>query len=330
MTYGQPVHKVRRWSPRSSQPVAREFTVAPAALDAGRPATFTFRVDGPMRTVRVRIELTRAGVAGAVKRLRLGYRRTGVRHTYVWTPAAGELPAGEYAVTLQAFDDAGHGLRRTARASGRSRLTVQVAPPPVAPAPGVFPIQGAYDFGGEDGALRRPARRPHPPRSGRHRRRGDAGRRAGRVHRLLGRGPARWRRPLRRAARRRRDRLRLHAPRQGLRHGRRRERCWRPVSSSRRSARRAPHRARTCTSRSGRRAGTRPRNRSRSTPSRSSWRGRGRASLFALGEIAQLVEHTTENRGVPGSSPGLAIARNARWLLYCVIFGGLAGVVHLA
>ena len=24
------------------------------------------------------------------------------------------------------------------------------------------------------------------------------------------------------------------------------------------------------------------------------------------GEIAQLVEHTTENRGVPGSSPGLA------------------------
>ena len=29
----------------------------------------------------------------------------------------------------------------------------------------------------------------------------------------------------------------------------------------------------------------------------------------ADGEIAQLVEHTTENRGVPGSSPGLAIAR---------------------
>ena len=27
------------------------------------------------------------------------------------------------------------------------------------------------------------------------------------------------------------------------------------------------------------------------------------------GEIAQLVEHTTENRGVPGSSPGLAIPR---------------------
>ena len=33
---------------------------------------------------------------------------------------------------------------------------------------------------------------------------------------------------------------------------------------------------------------------------------RRRASLGAHGEIAQLVEHTTENRGVPGSSPGLA------------------------
>ena len=37
-------------------------------------------------------------------------------------------------------------------------------------------------------------------------------------------------------------------------------------------------------------------------------RGHRRASLGAHGEIAQLVEHTTENRGVPGSSPGLAIS----------------------
>src|SRR5436190_16916290 len=37
------------------------------------------------------------------------------------------------------------------------------------------------------------------------------------------------------------------------------------------------------------------------------------ASLPHHGEIAQLVEHTTENRGVPGSSPGLAIqARRAQ------------------
>jgi hypothetical protein len=35
------------------------------------------------------------------------------------------------------------------------------------------------------------------------------------------------------------------------------------------------------------------------------------ASLSRAGEVAQLVEHTTENRGVPGSIPGLAI-RTAR------------------
>ena len=35
--------------------------------------------------------------------------------------------------------------------------------------------------------------------------------------------------------------------------------------------------------------------------------GGGAARLGRRGEIAQLVEHTTENRGVPGSSPGLAI-----------------------
>ena len=36
------------------------------------------------------------------------------------------------------------------------------------------------------------------------------------------------------------------------------------------------------------------------------------ASLPGRGEIAQLVEHTTENRGVPGSSPGLATSANRR------------------
>ena len=33
----------------------------------------------------------------------------------------------------------------------------------------------------------------------------------------------------------------------------------------------------------------------------------GMGTIARLGELAQLVEHTTENRGVPGSSPGLAI-----------------------
>jgi murein DD-endopeptidase MepM/ murein hydrolase activator NlpD len=150
-TYGQPVQKVvRRFSQASFRPVPTEFSVTPTTLVAGAPATFAFRVDGRMRTVRVRIELTRSGAAAPAKRLRLGYRRTGVRHSYVWTPAAGELPAGQYDVALHAFDDAGRRLRRTARASGRSRLTVTVPPPAVPAVAGVFPVQGVYSFGGDD------------------------------------------------------------------------------------------------------------------------------------------------------------------------------------
>jgi murein DD-endopeptidase MepM/ murein hydrolase activator NlpD len=151
VTYGQPLRKLRRVRRLPSPPVASVFTIAPGVLEAGRPATFAFRVDGRMRTVRVRIEFTRAGASAPVKRLRLGYRRTRQRYEHVWTPAAGELPAGEYTVTLKAFDDAGHGLRRTAKASGRGRVSVQVPPPPPeVAAAGVFPVQGAYSFGGED------------------------------------------------------------------------------------------------------------------------------------------------------------------------------------
>jgi len=37
----------------------------------------------------------------------------------------------------------------------------------------------------------------------------------------------------------------------------------------------------------------------------------------------------TENRGVPGSSPGLAIARNTRWLLHFRFSGVLAAIRDL-
>ncbi len=65
VTYGQPLRKVRRARHIPSHPVASEFTVAPGTIEAGRPATFAFRVTGAMRAVRVRIELTRAGSPGA-------------------------------------------------------------------------------------------------------------------------------------------------------------------------------------------------------------------------------------------------------------------------
>jgi len=150
VTYGQPLRKLRRARRVSSRPVAREFTVAPAVLEVGHPATFAFRVDGRMRSVRVRIEFTSAGARAPAKRLRLGYRRTRTRYKYVWTPGPGELAGGDYTVTLKAFDDAGHRLRRTARASGRAAVTVQVPPPVPVGSASTFPVQGVYSFGGAD------------------------------------------------------------------------------------------------------------------------------------------------------------------------------------
>ena len=150
VTYGQPLRKVRRARLVSARPVASEFTVAPGTLETGRPTTFAFRVEGPMRLVRVRIELTRAGAGAPAKRLRLGYLRTGRRHEHVWRPAAGDLRAGEYTVALKAFDDAGNKPQRTARASALGRLTVTVPRPPPVPVTSSFPVQGEYGFGGAE------------------------------------------------------------------------------------------------------------------------------------------------------------------------------------
>ena len=245
-------HKVRRGP---AGPLSRSRASSPSRLrhsTPARPATFTFRVDGPSAAVRVRIELTRAGAPAPATRLRLGYRRTGVRHTYVWTPAAGELPAGEYAVALQAIDAAGHGLRRTARRPAAAGSRSRSPPPPLAPARRRLPDPGRLVVRRRGRALRRPARRPHPPGPGRHRRRGHAARRAGRVHRLLGRVPA----PAAPAttsscaAPTAPTTSSCTSPRARSRP--RRARRSRPASSSPRSAARAPRRARTCTSRSGR------------------------------------------------------------------------------
>ena len=148
--YGAPLRKVRRVRRRPSRPLASEFSVTPLTLEADHRVTFSFRVDGHAPTVRVRIALTRTGARAPTKLLRLGYRLTRRLHEYDWTPAAGELPAGDYTVSLQAFDDDGHTLRRTAQTSGRAHVTVNVPPPSPPVAAGVFPVQGAYSLGGED------------------------------------------------------------------------------------------------------------------------------------------------------------------------------------
>ena len=74
-----------------------------------------------------------------------------------------------------------------------------------------------------------------------------------------------------------------------------------------RSAARAAPPGRTCTSRSGPTSGIPPPLHAPIDPLPDLLGLGGDALAFAPGgEIAQLVEHTTENRGVPGSSPGLA------------------------
>jgi murein DD-endopeptidase MepM/ murein hydrolase activator NlpD len=148
VSYGQPTRKAKRFTTaREARPLVREFSVAPAAVVEGSPVTFAYRVRGRTPKVRVRIVLRRGG---RVIRLRLGYQRTGVRHAYGWTPSS--LPAGDYAAALQAFDGAGRALRRTTRAPGRTRLTIQAPPPPVLvpTTTGVFPVAGPYSFGGPD------------------------------------------------------------------------------------------------------------------------------------------------------------------------------------
>jgi murein DD-endopeptidase MepM/ murein hydrolase activator NlpD len=72
-----------------------------------------------------------------------------------WTATARRIAAGRYVARLHATGPRGATLRRTARASGRLAVTHKApAPPPVPvpPAPvtvsGIFPVQGAYDFGG--------------------------------------------------------------------------------------------------------------------------------------------------------------------------------------
>ena len=261
-----------------------------------------------MRTVRVRIELTRAGAPAPAKRLRLGYRRTGVRQTYAWTPA--RRRAARRRVRRHA---AGVRRRRPPHAPDREGLRPQPADRARAAARRPvgrrrLPGPGRVLVRRRGRPLRRAARRPHPPGPGHHRRRGHAARRAGRRRTCPGStfqpGGAGHYVVLRGADGT--DYVFMHLRKGSITAAKGVVAGRRPAVRPGRQHRR-PRRARTCTSRSGPTAGIRRRIRRRSTRSRSSWRGRARASLFALGEIAQLVEHTTENRGVPGSSPGLAI-----------------------
>jgi hypothetical protein len=138
--------------------VASRFAVAPRRIQSGAPVSFRYRIDGSRQSVRVRVDLLEVGSRRPAARVRMGWKHTGRALIRSWTPPPGALPPGSYVARLHAVDRRGRTLRRSAVASGRSRLTVvpaAPAPPPVgAPAPvapvvgtGVFPVQGRYTYG---------------------------------------------------------------------------------------------------------------------------------------------------------------------------------------
>jgi murein DD-endopeptidase MepM/ murein hydrolase activator NlpD len=132
---------------------ATVFSVSPGSVELGQALRFTWRVDGPVRTVRARVALAPEGGGKAIS-VALGTRRAGSRNLRTWTARTGVVAPGRYTARLHATGPGGAKLRRTARASGRLTLEL-TAPPPPPPAPvvtvsGIFPVQGAYTFGGAD------------------------------------------------------------------------------------------------------------------------------------------------------------------------------------
>ena len=286
-------------------------------------------------TARVVVWNVRARRAAA--QIKLGQVRTGRVLRVAW-PRKVRLRAGRYLVRVHAKDGRGAPLARSARASGKAPLTVTAAPkpkrrpkpappkqptpPPVAPSVpggGVFPVAGSYTLSGPDGSFGADrgshAHEGHDitaaagtpivaPVAGvvaftdyqasgaghyvvlnaddgrsmffAHCQSGSTAVSAGvRVSRGQPPLPRRQHRPLDRSPPALRD--------LGRRLARPRRPPGRPAPPAPRLGLLAPPAHRACG-----------------------------ATLLALGEIAQLVEHTTENRGVPGSSPGLAIPPRPR------------------
>jgi hypothetical protein len=152
------------------KPVVRWMAVTPRTVLAGRTLPqLRFRVrQRGMAQVLARVVVLRLPRNAPVARVSLGWVKTG-RSVRVRWPAGLALRQGRYLVRLHVQDSRGHPLRRDARHPGRTRIVVRAprvvpvpvpAPPASAslPAPaaspgghGVFPVAGAFDFGGVDG-----------------------------------------------------------------------------------------------------------------------------------------------------------------------------------
>src|SRR5688500_16110140 len=80
---------------------ATTFTVSPGTVQQGRALRFTWRVDGPVRTVRARVALVPQS-GGRTVSIALGRRHAGTRATRTVTATAGRVPAGRYLARLHA------------------------------------------------------------------------------------------------------------------------------------------------------------------------------------------------------------------------------------
>jgi len=154
------------------RPIASRLTLTPRELTAGDPTPVVrlrVRQRGVTR-VRARIVVVRLPGSRPVARKSLGRLPTG-RTVTVRLPKALRLQTGRYVVRLHVKDPRGRTLRRSGAHPGRARIVVRrpkaaplPAPTPMVPAvpaplvpdpapspggPGVFPIAGAFDFGGE-------------------------------------------------------------------------------------------------------------------------------------------------------------------------------------
>lgn len=116
----------------------------------GRAARVDFRIQGRAPSALVRLAVLRASDRAVVKVIGLGRRATGVSHAVGLTGReGGALPQGRYLVRISARDARGRGLRRSASAGGVRQLSFFHH---------VFPLAGAFTYGGADGGFGAPRR----------------------------------------------------------------------------------------------------------------------------------------------------------------------------
>ena len=144
----------------AKRPVATRLALTPRQVVAATTLPrISFRVrQRGVRTVRARIAVLRRPGNEKLTGIAVGWVRTGRTIKVRW-PRGIALSPGRYIVRLHASDSRGHSLRRNKQWPGRAVIVVSRPPAPAIPIPapavspggrGVFPVAGAFDFGGPD------------------------------------------------------------------------------------------------------------------------------------------------------------------------------------